>query len=153
MSRSLTYLFTLLLALPFAAHGQTTTASVGGVVRDVSGASIPGTKVTALNLLTSFSRTTTTDESGGYLITNLPIGDYAVTAERDGFQRYTQAGISLVVGQNARVDLQLQVGSITEDVNVVVEVPDVDTRSATVGEVVDRVRIQELPLNLSLIHI
>lgn len=147
MSRSLTYLFALLLALPFTAHGQTTTASVGGVVRDVSGASIPGTKVTALNLLTSFSRTTTTDESGGYLITNLPIGDYAVTAERDGFQRYTQAGISLVVGQNARVDLQLQVGSITEDVNVVVEVPDVDTRSATVGEVVDRVRIQELPLN------
>ena len=112
-----------------------------------AGASIAGTKVTALNLLTSFSRTTTTDESGGYLITNLPIGDYAVTAEKDGFQRYTQAGISLVVGQNARVDLQLQVGSVTEDVNVIVEVPDVDTRSATVGEVVDRVRIQELPLN------
>ena len=147
MSRSLPFLIALLLAFPFAARGQTTTASIGGVVRDVSGATIAGTKVTALNLLTSFSRTTTTDDTGGYLITNLPIGDYAVTGEKDGFQRYTQAGITLVVGQNARVDLQLQVGNITEDVNVTVEVPDVDTRSATVGEVVDRVRIQELPLN------
>jgi hypothetical protein len=148
MSKSrLVLLALLLLALPAASHGQTTTATIGGVVRDVSGATIAGAKVTALNLLTSFSRETTTDESGAYLITNLPIGDYAVTAEKEGFQRYTQAGITLVVGQNARVDLELQVGSIAMDVTVTMEVPDVDTRSATVGEVVDRVRIQELPLN------
>src|SRR5690606_29926473 len=80
-------------------------------------------------------------------ITNLPIGEYAVTAEKSGFQRYTQAGITLVVGQNARVDLALPIGDITEEVHVTAEVPDVDTRSATVGEVVDRVRIQELPLS------
>ncbi len=148
MSRMLPFLLSLLLlALPMAAAGQTTTATVGGVVRDATGAMIAGAKVTALNVQTSFSRTTTTDGSGGYLITNLPIGEYAVTAEKDGFQRYTQAGVSLVVGQNARVDVQLQIGSITEDVSVTMEVPDVDTRSATVGEVVDRVRIQELPLN------
>lgn len=134
-------------ALPFAAGAQTTTATIGGVVRDESGATIAETKITALNVLTSFTRTSTTDETGGYLITNLPIGDYAVTAEKDGFQRYTQTGITLVVGQNARVDLVLQIGSITEDVSVTFDVPDVDTRSATVGEVVDRIRIQELPLN------
>lgn len=137
----------LALVSAWPARAQTTTASIGGVVRDASGATVAGSRVTALNVLTSFSRATTTDNTGGYLITNLPIGDYAVTVEKDGFQRYTQAGITLVVGQNARVDLVLQVGSITEDVNVRAEVPDVDTRSATVGEVVDRVRIQELPLN------
>ena len=137
----------LVLALAWPARAQTTTASIGGVVRDATGATVPGSRVTALNLLTSFSRATVTDGAGGYLITNLPIGDYAVTVEKDGFQRYTQAGITLVVGQNARVDIQLQIGNLTEDVNVTIDVPDVDTRSATVGEVVDRVRIQELPLN------
>src|SRR5687768_17038075 len=137
----------LLLALPWAARAQTTTASIGGVVRDATGATVAGSRVTALNVQTSFSRATTTDASGGYLITSLPIGDYAVTVKKPGFQRYTQAGITLVVGQNARVDLQLQIGNITEDVNVTIDVPDVDTRSATVGEVVDRIRIQELPLN------
>ena len=137
----------LLLALPWPARAQTTTASIGGVVRDATGATVAGSRVTALNVQTSFSRATTTDDSGGYVITNLPIGNYAVTVEKDGFQRYTQAGITLVVGQNARVDAQLQIGNITEDVNVTIDVPDVDTRSATVGEVVDRVRIQELPLN------
>lgn len=147
MSKSLPFLLSLLLALPWSGHAQTTTASIGGVVRDTTGATVAGSRVTALNLQTSFSRATTTDASGGYLITNLPIGVYAVTVEKDGFQRYTQAGISLVVGQNARMDVELQVGSITEDVNVTAEIPDVDTRSATVGEVVDRVRIQELPLN------
>lgn len=148
MSTSRLFLLSLLpLALPFSAIAQTTTATIGGVVRDDSGATIAGTTVTALNLQTSFARSTTTDDTGGYLITNLPIGDYAVTAEKEGFQSYTQAGITLVVGQNARVDLQLPIGGITEDVNVTIEVPDVDTRSATVGEVVDRVRIQELPLN------
>jgi hypothetical protein len=148
MSRSHLFLLSLLLLpLPAPVNAQTTTAAIGGVVRDGSNATIAGATVTALNLQTSFTRSARTDDTGGYLITNLPIGDYAVSAEKEGFQRYTQAGITLVVGQNARVDLQLPIGNITQEVTVTVEVPDVDTRSATVGEVVDRVRIQELPLN------
>jgi hypothetical protein len=137
----------LVAAVPITAGAQTTTGTIGGIVRDDSGAGMPDTKVTAMNLLTSFTRTTTTDANGNYLITNLPIGQYAVTGEKPGFQRFTQAGISLAVNQNARVDLILPVGNVTEVVSVTADVPDVDTRAATVGEVVDRVRIQELPLN------
>jgi hypothetical protein len=137
----------LVAAVPITAGAQTTTGTIGGIVRDESGAGMSETKVTAMNLLTSFTRTATTDANGNYLITNLPIGQYAVTGEKQGFQRFTQAGITLAVNQNARVDLILPVGSVTEDVSVTADVPDVDTRSATVGEVVDRIRIQELPLN------
>lgn len=137
----------LTAALPIGALAQTTTATIGGLVRDESGAGVPDAKVTALNLLTSFTRSTTTDGTGGYLLPSLPIGEYAVTAEKDGFQRFTQAGITLSVNQNARVDMSLLVGGVTADVQVVADVADIDTRSTTVGEVVDRVRVQELPLN------
>jgi len=145
--RSVVLAAMLVAAVPIIAGAQTTTGTIGGIVRDESGAGMPDTKVTAMNLLTSFTRTTTTDAHGSYLVTNLPIGQYAVTGEKPGFQRFTQAGITLAVNQNARVDLTLQVGSVEADVTVTADVPNVDTRSATVGEVVDRVRIQELPLN------
>lgn len=137
----------LSVALPFASSAQTTTATISGIVRDESGGSMPRAQVTALNLLTNFKRSTTTDESGNYLIPALPIGEYAVTSEKEGFQRVTRAGIMLAVNQNARVDLTLPVGSVTADVSVSADVTDVDTRSATVGEVVDRIRVQELPIN------
>src|SRR5436309_1223768 len=113
---------------------QTTTATLLGVVRDGTGAVVPQTQVTARNVLTSFSRSAQTDESGSYLITNLPVGEYSVTAERHGFRRFTQEGITLVVNQNARVDIVLTVGAVSESISVTAQPPDVDTRSATIGE-------------------
>lgn len=137
----------LAVSLPFESSAQTTTATIGGIVRDETGAGVPTAQVTAINLLTGFTRHATADERGSYLIPNLPIGEYAVTAEKQGFQRVTQAGITLAVNQNGRVDLTLPVGNVTEDVQVTADVTDIDTRSATVGEVVDRIRVQELPIN------
>ncbi len=129
------------------ADAQTTTATLLGVVRDSTGAVIPQTQVTARNVLTSFTRSASTDETGSYLITNLPVGDYSVTVEKEGFRRFIQDGITLVVNQNARVDIVLTVGAVAESINVTAQPPDVDTRSSTLGELVDRTRIQELPLN------
>jgi len=137
----------LLTAAPRAVLGQTTTATLLGVVRDSTGAVIPQTQVTARNVLTSFTRSASTDETGSYLITNLPVGEYSVTVAKEGFQRFIQEGITLVVNQNARVDIVLTVGSVSESVSVNAQPPDVDTRSSTIGELVDRTRIQELPLN------
>jgi len=136
-----------LAAAPQIALPQTTTATLLGVVRDGTGAVVPQTQVTARNVLTSFSRSAQTDETGNYLITNLPVGDYSLTAERDGFRRFVQDGITLVVGQNARLDVVLTIGAVSESVSVTAQPPNVDTRSATIGELVDRTRIQELPLN------
>src|SRR5713226_784728 len=137
----------LLLPAATTALPQSTTATLFGVVRDSTSAVVPQARVTARNVLTSFSRGAQTDETGNYLITNLPVGDYSLTAERDGFRRFIQEGITLVVNQNARVDVTLTIGAVSESVSVTAQPPDVDTRSSTIGELVDRTRIQELPLN------
>jgi hypothetical protein len=128
-------------------HAQSTTASMLGVVRDSSGAVIPGAEVTATNTGTSFTRTMSTDNEGGYLFTNLPIGAYELKASMNGFQTFVQTGITLVVNQNARVDVTLSLGAASQTVQVDAQVNTVDTHSVVMGELVDRTRIQELPLN------
>jgi hypothetical protein len=129
------------------ASAQTTTATLLGVVRDSTGAVVPQARVTARNALTSFVRSSLTDETGAYLITNLPVGSYSLMVEKEGFRRFIQDGITLEVTENARVDAVLTVGEVAESVTVTGEATGVDTRSSTVGQLVDRTRIQELPLN------
>ena len=87
------------------------------------------------------------NETGAYLITNLPLGPYSLVIEKDGFRRFVQEGITLEVDQNARVDAVLAVGQLTDSITVSADAIGVDTRAATVGEVVDRLRVQELPVN------
>ena len=129
------------------ASGQTTTATLFGVVHDNSGAVVPEAKITARNTATSFTRTVSSNETGAYLITNLPLGPYSLLVEKDGFKRFVQDGITLEVDQNARVDAVLAVGLLTDSITVSADAIGVDTRAATVGEVVDRLRVQELPVN------
>jgi len=142
-------LFRALCAVAISSIGaaQTTTASLVGVVRDNSGAVIPQVEITAENAATSFTRAILSDESGSYLITNLPVGEYTVTALKAGFSKNIQRGITLVVDQNARVDITLAVGNVSESVTVNAEATGVETRSTTVGELVSRTSMQELPLN------
>ena len=118
-----------------------------GVVHDPSGAVIPNAEVTATDTQTTLSRTTQTDGAGSYLITNLPIGQYQLRVVAPGFQSYVQNGITLDVNANARVDATLKTGSTSQTVQVTAESTGVDTHTAAVGKVVDRERIQELPLN------
>ena len=134
----------LVSAVPVPA--QTTTATLFGNVQDSSGASIPDARVTARNASTGFERTVTTDQTGAYLITNLPVGQYSLIIEREGFRRFIQEGITITVNENARVDATLSVGQVTESVTVTAVATGVDTRSSSMGEVVDRIRLQELPL-------
>jgi Carboxypeptidase regulatory-like domain/TonB-dependent Receptor Plug Domain len=128
-------------------QAQSTTASMVGIVRDPSGASVPGAAVTAQNISTLFNRSTVTDDSGSYLIPNLPVGEYTVEAVKPGFAKSVQKGITLVVDRNARVDITLAVGDAAQSVTVTAQSTGVETRSTTVAELVDQKRIQELPLN------
>jgi len=131
-----------------SSYAQVTTGTILGTVTDSSGAVVAGTTVTATNELTGFSRVATTGADGAYLIQFLPIGKaYQVEARHDGFKTDLKKGIPLQVGENARVDIQLEVGQVTERVEVSSAVPLIDTYSATKGEVVDSVRLTELPLN------
>jgi hypothetical protein len=134
------------VVLSTTASAQTTTATLFGVVRDGTGAVIPQAQVTARNVSTAFERAVTSDDTGAYLITNLPVGQYSLAVEKAGFRRFIQDGITLVVNENARVDAVLTVGQLSESVTVTAEATGVDTRSSAMGEVVDRVRVQELPL-------
>jgi hypothetical protein len=128
-------------------YAQSTTASLLGIVHDPSGSVVPSAVITATNTQTSFTRTTQTDSEGNYLLPNLPIGPYQLKVSAPGFQTFVQTGITLVVSQNARVDAALAVGATSQTVQVDAQATGVDTHSASMGELVSRERIQELPLN------
>jgi hypothetical protein len=127
----------LALAAPLAAQ---TTGSIYGTITDSSGAVLPGVAITATNTLTNEARTVHADASGAYTFAQLPIGDYKVRAELDGFTSVSREGIELSLNRNARVDAALKVGAQSETVTVVADAPVVDSRSNEMGAVVDRRR-------------
>ncbi len=145
--RSLTFLSTLIAcALPLA--GQVDTATFLGTVTDPTGAALLGAQVTTANDLTGFQRTVSTGDDGRFLLPLIPIGDkYRITVEHAGFKTFTQTGISLQLGQNARIDVRMQLGAVTERIEVSAGAPLVDTYSSAGGDVIERRRIVELPLN------
>src|SRR5215813_1851932 len=124
-----------------------TTAQVGGTVKDQSGAVLPGAEVTATQTDTGFKRTAVTDETGSYLLTNLPVGPYRFEAGLPGFRTYVQTGIVLQVNANPVINAVLEVGQVSEQVEVRADAALVETRSTGVGQVMDNVRVLEMPLN------
>jgi hypothetical protein len=137
------------LCLSFVAIGwaQTPTAQIHGIVLDSQGSVIPSARVVANNELTGEEFTAQSNDTGWYLLRSLPIGNYALAAEVSGFKRYTRTGISLSGGQVARVDVKLEIGSVSESVNVTAALPPVDTSTSTLSTLVDSRRMKDLPLN------
>src|SRR4029434_4878822 len=125
-----------------AVFGQTTTATVSGAIRDTTGAIVPGAKVSARNILTGAARETTTDEDGRYSVTNLGPGQYEVRAEKAGFQTAVQNGVILAVGGTTVVELTVQVGAVSETVEVTAEEALVETTKAELSRVVDELSIE-----------
>ncbi|HYU80139.1 MAG TPA: carboxypeptidase regulatory-like domain-containing protein, partial [Vicinamibacterales bacterium] len=136
----------LLIATPL--HAQVATGTILGNVKDSSGGAVPGALVTATNVDTQFSRETTTDSSGQYTLLLLPVGSYRVDVTLDGFKNFTQTGIALEVGRNARVDATIEPGTIAETVTVVGDSPLVDANTASLSRRV----IQNDVLNLPLVN-
>ncbi|HZI32781.1 MAG TPA: TonB-dependent receptor, partial [Candidatus Binatia bacterium] len=126
---------------------QFTTASLGGVVSDSSGAVIPGAKLSLTNQQTGLSRTATSDAQGHYLFPALPVGHYELFVEKGGFTSYKQTGIELTVNQSATQNVSLKVGQVNQEVTVGANVELVNTREATVGQLIDERRIVDLPLD------
>ena len=134
-----------LCVLPLAA--QFTTASLGGTVTDPTGAVVPDATVAMNNVDTGLTATVSTEPTGAYLFSRLPIGNYELSVEKTGFSTYVQTGITLTVNQAASQDVTLQVGQVTEQVTVEAAAELIVTRTATAGQLVDQKRIVELPLN------
>ena len=132
-------------ALPV--FGQLPTATILGTVKDSSGAVIPEAKVTARNVDTGISRTANTENDGSYRFSALPVGNYAVDVEHAGFSRESRTGLTLTVGQEAVVNVTLNVGTTAQTVTITGEAPQVDTTSSALGGVVNEQKLQDLPLN------
>jgi len=131
----------------FPLLGQYTTASLGGTLVDESGAAVPDARVTVRNLDTGFAQATTSDATGAFLFSRLPIGRYELRVEKEGFSTYMQSGITLAVNQDASQRITLKVGQVTERITVEGNTELVVTRTATTGQLIDRQRVVELPLN------
>src|SRR5687768_9709124 len=123
------------------------TAQISGTVHDPSGAVLPGVEVSATQSETGISRPTITNETGFYVLSSLPLGPYRVEASLPGFRTFVQTGIVLRVNSRLTVNITLEVGQVTERVEVQVNMAQVEVRSVGVGQVIETERILELPLN------
>ena len=136
----------LLLTVTVAASAQTS-GEITGQVADASGALVAGVTITATNTATNGNRTTTSNEAGIYSFPSLQPGQYSVKAEAKGFRAVSKTGVELQVQQTARVDFSLEVGAVTEVVEISAGGVMLTTENATVGTVIENKRIVELPLN------
>ncbi|MDQ6677337.1 MAG: carboxypeptidase regulatory-like domain-containing protein [Acidobacteriota bacterium] len=126
--------------------GQATTAVIGGLVSDTQGAAIAGARVVATNTATGVPAPTTTNSSGTYLLSNLEIGAYTLSVEHEGFRRYTQSGIVLSTAENLALNVQLEVGQVSESVNVTAEAATLEERTSVVGQTIQSRDVEDLPL-------
>jgi len=140
-------LLVCLLGSFVAANAQTTAGSVVGTVTDPSGAVIAAASITVTNVETGIATKTVTDSSGNYVVTPLPVGRYSVTVEASGFKKSVRSDITLNVQDRLRVDVALEVGAVTDTVEVQAAAPVLETDTSYLGQVVDSKRIVDLPLN------
>ena len=124
-----------------------TTATIVGTVTDTSGAVVPNVTVTVTSKDTGLTRKTSSNQAGNYVVPLLPVGEYSITAEVAGFKKKTITSIVLQVNQEARVDIALEVGAVTESVTVSGSAIQLQTESAVVGQVVDNLYTTQIPLN------
>src|SRR5712692_7285086 len=138
----------VILARPTIALAQAVAnAQIQGVVSDASGAVIPGAQVKATQTEMGRVRTTVSGSDGSYALPNLPIGPYTLEATAQAFKTHVQSGIILQVGNNVQINVQLQVGAVTQDVQVSANAAMVETQDTSISEVIDQRRIIDLPLN------
>ncbi len=136
----------LLLAAPVVS-AQATTGRISGVVRDTSGGVLPGVTVTVTETRTGFVRTDTSDAQGSYIFVNLPLGDYTVGAEIQGFKKGQKSGYVLQADGRLTADFSLEVGAFSEVVQVSVQAETVNTVSGELSRTVDRAQVQDMALN------
>ena len=122
-------------------------SQVTGTVVDATGASVPGAQVTASNLETGAERSVETNEGGGYTIPFLTPGTYAIVVNKEGFRAALRDNVRLEVNQIARLDFGLEIGAVTETVEVTGAAPALESDSSSIGQVIEQKAIVDLPLN------
>jgi hypothetical protein len=141
---------TLLIALACSASvcwAQQGRGTILGIVTDASGAAVADAHVSIVNTQTNTTVAAQTNSDGNYTSPPLIVGDYEVTVERSGFKKTVRTGIGLQVDQRAVVNLELELGTVGESVQVTAAVPLVNTEDATIGQVIENKRVEALPIN------
>jgi len=128
------------------AAAQSTTA-IRGTVLDAQGATVSGARVTVKNLGTNLEQSAETDGTGNFLISALPIGNYRIEIRKDGFRALVINSYTLEVSTTASQNFTLNVGNISETMEVISAAPVIETSTMTVGQVIDQRTVQEIPLN------
>ncbi|HJZ82429.1 MAG TPA: carboxypeptidase regulatory-like domain-containing protein, partial [Pyrinomonadaceae bacterium] len=136
----------VLFFLSAAAMAQST-ATLQGTVRDQKGDVVAGAKVTAKNQGTGIERTTQTDSEGNYQLAALPVGNYSVEVEMQGFKRQLLNSLTIEVGRTLVRDFSLEVGGLEQSVTVTAEAPVIESATTSVGQVITQRTVQEIPLN------
>src|SRR5712692_10368191 len=140
---------TLLLIVVFVASlaAQSTVGSISGIVTDSSGAAVPGCLVSANNTQTGQKVSVRTQETGYYVFASLPTGVYALTAEKEGFRMSERSGVILDAASRRTADFALEVGAVTESVNVAAGVEQVQTSSGEIGRLINNQQLNEIALS------
>ena len=128
-----------------SAHAQFDSANISGVVQDTTGAILPGVDVTLTNVGTKIARQAVTNEAGLYTFPNVPVGEYQITAMLSGFKPITKAGVQVNAGLNIRVDVALEVGALSETIQVQAATTLVDT--SVLGRTVRAEQMADSPLS------
>jgi hypothetical protein len=137
-----------LLSMPSTIRAQAVAVGqVSGNVSDSTGAVVVGAQVTMTETDKGAAHTAATDAVGSYTLPNLPVGPYRLEVTHPGFKNYVQSGLVLQVGNNIQVNVAMQVGAVSETVEVNATASLVETRENSISHVIDQQRINELPLN------
>ncbi len=147
LSRLVIGFLAVLILYSASVQAQVESGKVVGSVRDASGGLVSGAHVTVTNVNTNVSRVMVANDSGEYVVSELPPGTYTIESEHEGFKKVLQAPFKLDVNQVVRVDLKLQVGSVLETVTVTAAEPLVESQTSSLGQVIDETRVNDLPLN------
>src|SRR5207247_1127364 len=131
----------LLLLSSATASAQVTTADLVGTIKDSSGAVVPGVTIALTNEATGVSRSTTTSDGGTYSFTSLQPGRYTLTAELAGFRKIERTGVELQVNQRAQIDLDLEIGLVSESVRIEGTAPLLETQSSVLGSVIEEKQV------------
>lgn len=126
---------------------QVNTSTIAGIVTDESGSVAPNVEVTAIQEATGLTRKTNTNETGEYVLPQLPPGRYQVTAEAAGFQKTIIRDVMLAIAQRERIDIALKVGQVAEEVTVSGSAQLIEPDTASLGQLIERRTLQDLPLN------
>src|SRR5713101_5992441 len=141
--------FLICMLLTVSVYGQTTNGSIQGTVTDSSGATLSRATVTARNLDTRLTNSTVTTDAGLYSLPNLPPGRYSVKVEATGLKKYEREGVTVLTGSTVSLDIEMQIGSVTETITVNADASQLETATSDIGVTVERSLIANLPLEVS----